>query len=54
MDSLINLRGAQNELANALVRKIGMIPSSGPLQPLLVQLLVPETGELESQLRGKK
>ena len=54
LDSLINLRGAQNELANALVRKIGMIPSSGPLQPLLVQLLVPETGELESQLRGKK
>lgn len=53
LDSLVQLGKARKELETALVKKLGAIPGAAALQKTLLQLVVPDTQELQKRLPGE-
>jgi hypothetical protein len=53
LDSLINLRRAEGQLARVLTNRLASIPGVSAVQPSLVKLVVQDTKELEQKLTGR-
>src|SRR5262249_52887793 len=53
LDSLVNLHKAQSELGNSLLKRVSSIPGVGDIQKSLLNILVPDTQDLETKLQPK-